>query len=122
MMEAKTLQSAVVIKVGELTLCDNFYRDVLGLGDPEFTSSFGSFYRLSQTSGLYLLKSGLSCLEHGSSAVTWSFVTPDLAALEARLREADLPLDKEIFHLGFEEYRRGRDPENNPFFVREEKP
>ena len=121
-METKTLGSAVVIKVNDFALCDNFYRDVLGLGDPEFTSSFGSFYRLSETTGLYLLKSGLTCLEHGSAAVSWSFVTPDLAALEKRLKEAELPLDKEIFHLGFEEYRRGLDPENNPFFVREEKP
>ena len=38
-METKTLRSAVVIKVNDFTLCDNFYRDVLGLGDPEFTSS-----------------------------------------------------------------------------------
>ena len=121
-MEKKSLQNAVVVKVNDFALCDNFYRDVLGLGAPEFTSSFGSFYRLSQGSGLYLLKSALPCLEHGSAAVGWCFVTPDLAALEARLREAELPLDKEIFHLGFEEYRRGLDPENNPFFVREEKP
>ena len=121
-MEKKTLRNAVVIKVNDFTLCDNFYRDVLGLGDPEFTSSFGSFYLLSESSGLYLLKSGLPSLEHGSAAVSWCFATADLAALEARLREVDLPLDKEIFHLGFEEYRRGLDPENNPFFVREEKP
>ena len=116
------MKSAVVIKVNDLALCDSFYREVLQLGTPEFTSSFGSFYRLSEAGGLYLLKSGLACLEHGSAAVGWSFVTPDLAALEARLKEAELPLDKEIFHLGFEEYRRGLDPEKNPFFVREEKP
>ena len=40
------MKSAVVIKVNDLALCDSFYREVLQLGTPEFTSSFGSFYRL----------------------------------------------------------------------------
>jgi len=115
------MKSAVVIKVNDLALCDSFYREVLQLGMPEFTSSFGSFYRLSPESGLYLLKSGAPFLEHGSAATCWCFATPDMAALEARLAEIERPLSKEIFHLGFEEYRRGVDPENNPFYVREEK-
>ena len=115
------MKNAVVIKVNDFTLCDSFYREVLGLGEPETVSSFGSCYNLSPDSRLYLLKSEAPFLEHASSALSWCFSTPDMEALEARLARAGFPLAKEPFRLGYDEYRRGADPEENPFYVREEK-
>ena len=115
------MKSAVIIKVNDLPLCESFYRDVLQLGSCEMSSSFGCFFSLSQDSGLYLLKTNASFLEHGSSAASWSFTTPDMSALELRLIKAGFPLLKEKIHLGCDEYRRGMDPEGNQFFVKEEK-
>ncbi|MBO5791248.1 MAG: hypothetical protein J6S54_02105 [Lentisphaeria bacterium] len=115
------MKSAVVIKVNDLPLCDKFYREILQLGTPELLSSFGSYYRLGEESGLYLIKTTAKFLEHGSSAACWSFTTPDMAALEERLKKSGFPLFKETFHLGCNECRRGVDPEGNQFFVMEEK-
>ncbi|MBE6385702.1 MAG: hypothetical protein E7048_08565 [Lentisphaerae bacterium] len=115
------MKSAVIIKVNDLPLCESFYRDVLQLGQCEMSSSFGSFYSIAPDTGLYLLKTNARFLEHGSSAVCWSFTTPDMEALEHRLLKAGFPLLKEKFHLGCDEYRRGMDPEGNQFFVMEEK-
>ena len=115
------MKSAVIIKVNDLPLCESFYRDVLQAGTCEMSSSFGCYYALSQDAGLYLLKTNAAFLEHGSSAASWSFTTPDMAALELRLLKAGFPLLKEKIHLGCDEYRRGMDPEGNQFFVTEEK-
>ena len=115
------MKSAVVIKVNDLPLCDKFYREVLQIGSSELISSFGCFYRLGEEAGLYLIKTTAKFLEHGSSAASWSFTTPDMAALEARLKKSGYPLFKETFHLGYDECRRGTDPEGNQFFVMEEK-
>ena len=115
------MKSAVIIKVNDLPLCESFYRDVLQLGQCEMSSSFGNFYAIAPDTGLYLLKTNARFLEHGSSAVSWSFSTPDMAALEKRLLKAGFPLLKEKIHLGCDEYRRGMDPEGNQFFVTEEK-
>lgn len=115
------MKSNLVIKVNDLTLCDSFYRDVLQVGACVMSSSFGSLYKLSSDTGLYLLKTNAHFLEHGSAAVCWSFTTPDMAALEKRLNRAGFPLLKEKIHLGVDEYRRGTDPEGNQFFVMEEK-
>ena len=79
------MKSAVIIKVNDLPLCESFYRDVLQLGQCEMSSSFGSFYSIAPDTGVYLLKTNARFLEHGSSAVCWSFTTPDMAALEHRL-------------------------------------
>lgn len=113
------MKNAVVIKVRDLSVCDHFYREILQLGTPELTSSFGCFYRISEDSGLYLLKTTATFLEHGSSAVSWCFSTPDMKGLEKRLKEAGFPLLKEPFHLGCDVCRRGTDPEGNQFFVME---
>lgn len=115
------MRSAVIIKVNDLPLCDNFYRDVLQIGTPEVISSFGNFYRIGEDSGLYLIKTTAKFLEHGSAAASCFFTTDDMAALEDRLKKAGFPLFKETFHLGCDECRRGVDPEGNPFFVMEEK-
>ena len=115
------MKSAVVIKVNDLPLCESFYRDVLQIGSPEMSSSFGSCYMIAPDTALYLVKTNARFLEHGSAAVCWSFTTNDMAALSARLNEAGFPLLKEIIHLGCDEYRRGMDPEGNQFFVTEEK-
>ena len=115
------MKSAVVIKVNDLPLCSSFYGDVLQVGTAEVSSSFGTFFRLGEESGLHLVKTTASYLEHGSAASTWCFSTPDMEALEKRLESAGFPLLKETFHLGCDECRRGVDPEGNQFFVMEEK-
>lgn len=115
------MKNAVVIKVNDLPLCEGFFQDVLQIGTPEVTSSFGVFFRTGEDSGIYLIKTTAKYLEHGSAAVSWCFTTPDMAALEQRLKKAGFPLLKETFHLGCEECRRGMDPEGNQFFVMEEK-
>lgn len=115
------MKTAVVIKVKDLPLCSSFYRDVLQVGVPEFESTFGTFYRTGQETGIYLIKTAAPFLEHGSAASGWCFSTPDMEALEQRLKKAGFPLLKETFHLGYEECRRGMDPEGNQFFVMEEK-
>ena len=115
------MKNAIVIKVNDLPVCDNFYREVLQIGEPELTSSFGSFYRIGKDSGLYLVKTTAKFLEHGSSAASWCFSTGDMEALKQRLKEAGFPLLQETFHLGCHECRRGIDPEGNQFFVIEEK-
>jgi predicted enzyme related to lactoylglutathione lyase len=115
------MKSAVVIKVNDLQLCARFYEDVLQLGVPEVISSFGNYYRTGEDSGVYLVKTNAKFLEHGSSAASWCFTTPDMDALESRLKKAGCPLLLENFHLGCDECRRGIDPEGNQFFVMEEK-
>lgn len=115
------MKSAVIIKVNDLPLCESFYRNVLQLGAPEVNASFGTYFRLGEDAGLYLVKTAATFLEHGSAAASWSFSTSDMAALEERLKKAGFPLLKETFHLGCDECRRGYDPEGNQFFVMEEK-
>ncbi|MBR2374244.1 MAG: hypothetical protein IKA87_08465 [Lentisphaeria bacterium] len=115
------MKSAVVIKVNDFSLCDHFYRDVLQISQPEMLSSFGAVYKLSADFTLYLVKSDAKFLEHASAAVCWSFETQDMAALEKRLADAGFNLAKESFTIGCEEFRRGSDPEGNPFFVKESK-
>lgn len=114
------MKNAVVIKVNDLALCENFYRDVLKLGAPETHSSFATVFRLGEKSELWLIKTTAKFLEHGSSASSWSFSTGDMAALEESLEHAGYPLSDETFHLGCHLCRRGSDPENNPFYVMEE--
>lgn len=115
------MKSHIVIKVTNLPLCEEFYRNILQIGAPEMSASFGVFFKLGEDSGLYLVKTTAKFLEHGSSAANWCFSTPDMAALEARLKKAGYPLLKETFHLGCDECRRGIDPEGNQYFVMEEK-
>lgn len=113
------MKSAIIIKVNDFALCDQFYREVLQLGEAEILSSFCARYKLSPESFFCLVKSDAKFLEHASAAAFWSFETPDMADLEKRLSDAGFPLDKEGFFIGCDEFRRGCDPEGNPFFVRE---
>ncbi len=106
-----------VIAVNDLAACRVFYRDTLGLGEPEPDSSFAVRFPLSADAALVLAASGAPYLEHLNSAVRFSFSCPDLAAVSARLTEAGCPPEHCGLRFGMREYLVCRDPEGNRFMI-----
>ena len=108
----------VIIKVTDLDLCRTFYRDVLNLGTPCIDSSFLVQFQLTEGFSVTLLKTQAPFLEHASSAMFWCFACADTEKLSEKLSNSGYPALLEATEFGSAEYLRGRDPENNIFYVK----
>ena len=109
----------VIIKVNDLDNCRIFYRDVLNLGEPLLDSSFVVQFALAENLNLTLEKNQGTFLEHASAATTWSFECDDIEALSAKLQDSGFPGLFDTVVFGSSKYCKGRDPENNVFYVRQ---
>ena len=110
----------LILKVNDLDASRIFYRDLLQLGEPVLDSTFAVVFHLTEELALTLEKSAAGYLEHASAASTFSFAVPDLEAFACRLDDCGYPLEKDPIRIGIIEYRRGTDPEGNPFLVFQE--
>ncbi len=118
-MNAKYL--GLILRVNDLDMCRLFYRDLLELGEPVFDSTFAVVFQLAENLTLTLEKSAAEYLEHASAASSFAFAVPDLETFAEKLDSGGCPLSAEPIRVGIVEYRRGSDPEGNPFFVFQEK-
>ncbi|MDD5728000.1 MAG: hypothetical protein PHV59_05480 [Victivallales bacterium] len=107
----------VIIKVNDLDLCRNFYRDVLDLGDPVLDSNFWVEFQTESGFSLMLEKTAASFLEHESAATSFTCRVKSIAAVCKRfqLHGYRLDIDKRT-HEG-EILYRCQDPENNVFYI-----
>ncbi|WP_294477057.1 VOC family protein [uncultured Victivallis sp.] len=108
---------SLILKVNDLDGCRIFYRDLLGLGEPVFDSTFAVVFLLGEKLTLMLEKSAAEYLEHASAAANFAFAVPDLEEFARRLDDNGCPLEPDSIRIGIVEYRRGTDPEGNPFLV-----
>ena len=109
----------VIIKVSDLNQCRMFYRDILGFGEPLLDSSFAVCFKLEGNFMLTLKKNQGAFLEHASSATSWFFECDDIEALSQKLQDSGFPGLFDSITFGALQYRKGRDPENNVFYVRQ---
>ena len=111
----------VIIKVNDIDLCRNFYRDVLGLGDPVIDSNFGIEFRINDFF-LILEKTDARFLEHESSATSWSCRVDNVNEVHyrSRLHGYRLNMEKRL-HEG-ETLYRCQDPEKNVFYIFSDQP
>ncbi|MDR0932029.1 MAG: hypothetical protein LBM70_03305 [Victivallales bacterium] len=107
----------LVLKVNDLDNCRMFYRDLLELGEPLFDSTFAVIFALSKNLTLTLEKSAAQYLEHASCAASIAIAVPDLESFVRKMEDSDYPLKTDSVRIGIIEYRRGIDPEGNPFLV-----
>lgn len=107
----------LILKVNDLDNCRIFYRDLLGLGEPMFDSTFAVIFSLSENLTLTLEKSAAQYLEHASGAASLSIAVPDLELFAQKLDDCGYPLEPGSIRIGIIEFRRGSDPEGNPFLV-----
>jgi len=114
-MNAKYL--GLILRVNDLDMCRLFYRDLLELGEPVLDSTFAVVFRLTEHFTLTLEKSTAEYLEHASAASSFALAVPDLEVFAEKLDSGGCTLDPEPVRIGIIEYRRGVDPEGNPFFV-----
>ena len=114
-MNAKHL--GLILRVNDIDMCRLFYRDLLELGEPVFDSTFAVVFQLTENLTLTLEKSAAEYLEHASAAATIAIAVPDLETFAEKLDSAGCPLDEDPVRIGITEYRRGLDPEGNPFLV-----
>ena len=109
----------VIIKVNDLNQCRMFYRDILGFGEPLLDSSFAVCFKLADNMLLTLKKNQGTFLEHASAATGWFFECEDIETLSQRLQDSGFPGLFDSITFGSLQYRKGRDPENNIFYVRQ---
>jgi hypothetical protein len=114
-----TSKFGIVIKVNDLDNCRIFYRDILNLGEPLIDSSFAVQFSLAENLNLILEKNQGTFLEHASSATSWSFECDNIEALSTKLQDSGFPGLFDAITFGSSQFYKGRDPENNVFYVRE---
>jgi len=112
----------VIIKVNNIDLCRNFYRDVLDLGDPAIDSSFEIEFQINNDFSLVLEKTDTRFLEHESSATSWSCRVDNIDEVQYRSRLHGYTLNmKKRSHEG-EVLYRCQDPEKNFFYIFSDEP
>ena len=107
----------VIIKVNDISLCRNFYRDILNLGDPVVDSNFCVEFQVNKDFSLSLEKTEARFLEHESSATSWVYRVANLAEVSKRFYRFDYSLELERRLHDGEALYRCRDPENNIFYL-----
>ena len=113
----KNSSFGVIIKVNNIDICRNFYRNVLNLGDPVTDSNFCVEFQINDNFFLMLEKTDARFLEHESSAVSWSCEVASITDVRynARLHGYQLNMNKRT-HEG-EVLYRCQDPEKNIFYL-----
>ncbi len=106
----------IVLLVADIDVCRYFYRETLGLGEPEFDSNFQVVFRLNGSTVLILEQCNATFLEHSSSACRFVLKHPDFEALKQRMQKNGTPLTEEFARYG-KKALRGIDPEGNVFGI-----
>ena len=106
----------IVLLVADIDVCRYFYRETLGLGEPEFDSNFQVVFRLNGSTVLILEQCNAAFLEHSSSACRFVLKYPDFEALKQRMQKNGTPLTEEFARYGKKAFR-GIDPEGNVFGI-----
>jgi len=107
----------VIIKVNNIDLCRNFYRNVLNLGNPVIDSSFVVEFQINNDFFLMLEKTDARFLEHESSATSWSYRVDNIEELLYRSRLHGYKLNMEKRSHEGEILYRCQDPEKNIFYI-----
>lgn len=107
----------VIIKVNNIDLCRNFYRNVLNLGNPVIDSSFVVEFQINNDFFLMLEKTDARFLEHESSATSWSCRVDNINELLYRSRLHGYKLNMEKRSHEGEILYRCQDPEKNIFYI-----
>ena len=113
----ETLRFGIVIRVRDLELCRQFYRDQLHLGEPAADSTFAVEFRPSESFSLRLEQSDAHYLEHASAATSWVVECDDPARLREELENAGMPVAAFKDERSSGDYFRCEDPEGNLFFI-----
>ncbi len=114
----KKKRFGIVIKVKNLTVCNAFYRDVLGLGEPVLDSNFRVEFQIEDSFCLTLEKSACDAvLPRTSGRISWLF-DADAETIRDRLKVSGyaVPNMPDTEKKG-ETYCWFADPEGNPFYV-----
>ena len=106
----------IILMTENIDVCRYFYREVVGLGEPELDSCQQVVFRLNEKSVLVLEKSELPCMEHSNCSIRFALEIKDLPAMEQRMKEYGLAMSDGFGRLG-RAVRRGIDPEGNIFQV-----
>lgn len=106
----------IILMTENIDVCRYFYREVVGLGEPELDSCQQVIFRLGKEAVLVLEKSELPCMGHASCACRFALGVKDIEALEKRMQQYGSPMRDGFGRLG-RVVRRGSDPEGNLFQV-----
>ena len=106
----------IVLLVENIDICRYFYRETLGLGEPEMDSNFEVIFRLNESTVLVLEQCDAKYLEHSSSACRFALNISDFEVLKLRMQKNGTPLTEEFTRYGKKAFR-GIDPEGNVFNV-----
>ena len=68
----------IVLLVENIDICRYFYRETLGLGEPEMDSNFEVIFRLNESTVLVLEQCDAKYLEHSSSACRFALNISDI--------------------------------------------
>jgi predicted enzyme related to lactoylglutathione lyase len=105
------------LRVNNLELCRNFYRELLEPAAPVIDSNFLVEFNVGENVKLILALSNADFLEHASSAGGFMFSVDDPEAVINKLTKSGYELHaKNIFSQG-RTMIRCLDPENNPFYL-----
>ena len=105
----------IILKVNNLDMCREFYRRLLGLGDPVIDSSFAAEFAIGPDAFLLLEKAPADYLEHENSAQCWFFSPADPDRIARELQEDHYPLKLVKDEYSPYDVWRGQDPEGNTF-------
>ncbi|MGE4563815.1 MAG: VOC family protein [Victivallaceae bacterium] len=107
----------ILLRVNQLDVCRQFYRDLLGIGDPVIDSTFAVEFHPSRNFAIRLEASEAPYLEHESAATSWMLEVSDFDAIRERLADAGYPLAEKPEERPGGLYFRGNDPEGNTFYI-----
>lgn len=109
----------VVVRVHNLDVCRDFYRNVLNLGDPVMDSNCWVEFELQDHSALCLelIEDEEERTQPAHSPISWVFTINNLDEFLNRMTAYGYPADsRDATLLGFE-LKCFHDPEGNPFYV-----
>ncbi len=110
--------NGVVIKVQNIDLLRNFYKNVLELGHPIIDSNIWTEFHISD--GLSIILDASKYASDVEGNITWFYTVKSVDGALARLKQYGYsPQVMEAEELGIKVYFF-QDPEGNPFALREE--
>ncbi|MDD3154255.1 MAG: VOC family protein [Victivallaceae bacterium] len=107
----------LLLRVRDLDECRDFYRTLLGLGEPIFDSSFRTEFELNGEIRLILEHTGAEYLEHEAAAQSWIYTVDDPEGVADRLRASGFEVKLMPAPDYDQRLLRCLDPESNVFFL-----
>lgn len=107
----------IVIKVRDLELCRNFYRNILELGQPVMDSSFQVEFKAGGSSLILVRKSWDCPLPQHSERIAWYFSAGNPDHIREKIFACGYRSVCTISEKAGREMVMFTDPEGNPFYV-----